>query len=208
MLHNSKVNMLRTHTCGELGKKETGKKVVLAGWVDTHRIQGRISFILLRDRYGVTQVFVDPKLTKKIGEIRRESVIQVEGKVNARPEKQVNKELKTGEVEVEAKEINVLSKAEPLPLELDESVESTEETRLKYRYLDLRKQKMQDNLIMRHKVFKSMRDFFDKEGFLEIETPVLAKSTPEGARDYLVPSRIHQGKFFALPQSPQLFKQL
>ncbi len=200
--------MLRTHTCGELSKKEVGKKAVLCGWVDAHRIQGRIGFILLRDRYGITQIFVDPNLTKKLGEIRRESVIMVKGDVNARPDKQINKELSTGEIELCATEVEILNPAEPLPLELDENVESTEETRLKFRYLDLRKKRMQDNLILRHKVFKVMRDWFDKEGFLEIETPVLAKSTPEGARDYLVPSRVDHGNFFALPQSPQLFKQL
>ena len=200
--------MLRTHTCGELNKEHVDKDVVLCGWVDAHRIQGRISFILLRDRYGITQIFVDPKITKEIGELRRESVVQIKGKVNARPEKQVNKELSTGDVELCATEVIVLNEAEAVPLELDESVESTEETRLKYRFLDLRKKKLQNNMIMRHNVLKSMRDFFHSEKFLEIETPVLAKSTPEGARDYLVPSRVHPGSFFALPQSPQLFKQL
>lgn len=204
MLYNSKVNMLRTHTCGELTKKEIGKNVVLCGWVDKVRTHGKIGFVNIKDRYGITQLFLGKDF--QLESLRRETVIKIEGKVKQRPK--ANKELKTGDVEVEVSKLEVLNEASPLPLELDESVESTEETRLKYRYLDLRKQKMQDNLIMRHKVFKSMRDFFDKEGFLEIETPVLAKSTPEGARDYLVPSRIHQGKFFALPQSPQLFKQL
>jgi len=200
--------MLRTHTCGELRAKDAGKKVILCGWVDTHRIQGRLSFIMLRDRYGIVQVFVNSELTKELGEIRRESVIRVRGEVKKRPANQVKKELLTGEIEVSADEINILSRAAPLPLELDESVESTEETRLKYRFLDLRKRRLQRNLILRHKVCKAIRDFMDKEGFLELETPILSKSTPEGARDYLVPSRIYKGKFYALPQSPQLFKQL
>ncbi len=198
--------MLRTNTCEELSKKDVGKKVVLCGWVDSVRTHGKIGFINIRDRYGITQLFFCKEFIKQLESLRRESVIKVEGKVNERPKP--NKELKTGEVEVEVSKLEVLNEAEPLPLELNEEVESTEETRLKFRYLDLRKQRMQNNLVMRHKIFKAMRDFFDKENFLEIETPVLAKSTPEGARDYLVPSRIYLGKFFALPQSPQLFKQL
>ncbi|MBW2990823.1 aspartate--tRNA ligase [Candidatus Woesearchaeota archaeon] len=200
--------MLRTHTCGELRKKHAGKKVVLCGWVDTHRIQGKLSFIMLRDRYGKTQIFVNPDITAKLGELRRESVVQVKGEVKKRPANQVKKELDTGEIEVSATEVNIMTRAAPLPLELDESVASTEETRLKYRFLDLRKKRMQKNLALRHKVNKAIRDFMDKESFLELETPLLAKSTPEGARDYLVPSRVYKGKFYALPQSPQLFKQL
>ena len=200
--------MLRTHTCGELRARDAGKKVTLCGWVDTHRIQGKLSFIMLRDRYGLTQVFVNSDLTKKLGEIRRESVIQVRGEVKKRPAKQVKKELLTGEIEVSADEINILSRAAPLPLELDESVTSTEEVRLKYRYLDLRKPKMTKNMILRHKAIQFIREYLDKKGFLEITTPILTKSTPEGARDYLVPSRIHKGKFYALPQSPQQYKQL
>jgi aspartyl-tRNA synthetase len=200
--------MLRTHTCGELRGEDAGKKVTLCGWVETHRIQGKLSFVLLRDRYGITQAFVNPELTKKIGELRRETVVQIKGKVNKRPEKQIRKEMATGEVEVAAEEVEVLNPADPLPLELDESVESTEDVRFKYRFLDLRRPRMQKNLILRHKVCKAIRDFLDKEGFIDLETPILAKSTPEGARDYLVPSRIYKGKFYALPQSPQLFKQL
>jgi aspartyl-tRNA synthetase len=200
--------MLRTHTCGELRCTDAGKKVALCGWVETHRIQGKLSFILLRDRYGITQVFVNPTLTKELGEIRRESVLQVKGEVKKRPDNQVRKEMSTGEIELSAENIEVLNPADPLPLELDESIESTEDIRLKWRFLDLRKARLQKNLILRHKVCKAMRDFLDKEGFLELETPILAKSTPEGARDYLVPSRIYKGKFYALPQSPQLFKQL
>ncbi|MBW2977654.1 aspartate--tRNA ligase [Candidatus Woesearchaeota archaeon] len=198
--------MLRTHTCGELIKKNAGENVTLSGWVETHRIQGRISFILLRDRYGITQIFVNPKLTKELGEIRRETVLQIKGGVQARPENQINKEFSTGEIEVAAEEINILNKADPLPLETD--VDSTEQTRLKYRYLDLRTPNMQKNLLLRHKAIQFIRNYLNKEDFLEITTPILTKSTPEGARDYLVPSRLHKGKFYALPQSPQQYKQL
>lgn len=200
--------MLRTHNCRELDKKDTGKKVTLCGWVDTHRIQGKISFIMLRDRYGKTQVFVNPNLTKEIGELRRESVVQIKGEVKKRPANQVKEELSTGKIEVNASEINIMTKAAPLPLELDEKVGSTEETRLKYRYLDLRRPKMVKNLTLRHKAIQFIRNYLDKEGFLEIQTPILTKSTPEGARDYLVPSRVHKGKFYALPQSPQQYKQI
>ncbi|MFH1212090.1 MAG: aspartate--tRNA ligase [Candidatus Woesearchaeota archaeon] len=200
--------MMRTHTCGELAAKDAGQTAILAGWVHAHRIQGRISFILLRDRYGITQIFVNPKITKELGELRRESVIQVKGVVNKRPDNQVKKEMATGEVEVAADEIKILSKADPLPLELDETIESTEDTRLKYRYLDLRMPRMSKNMVFRHKTLQCMRGYLDSKGFLEITTPILTKSTPEGARDYLVPSRIHKGKFYALPQSPQQYKQL
>jgi len=198
--------MLRTHTCGELTKKNVGEKITLSGWVETHRIQGRISFILLRDRYGITQIFVNPKLTKKLGEIRRETVLQIKGAVQARPENQINKEFSTGEIEVAAEEINILNKADPLPFET--GVTTTEQTRLKYRYLDLRTPDMQKNLLIRHKAIQFIRNYLDKKDFLEITTPILTKSTPEGARDYLVPSRLHKGKFYALPQSPQQYKQL
>ncbi|MBU1199340.1 MAG: aspartate--tRNA ligase [Nanoarchaeota archaeon] len=200
--------MLRTNTCGELRAKDAGKKITLCGWVDAHRIQGKLSFIMLRDRYGITQIFVNPKITKEIGEIRRESVIQVKGEVKKRPDNQIKKELATGEIEVSADEVNILSKAAPLPLELDESVSSTEEIRLKYRYLDLRRPRMIKNLTLRHKAIQFIRDYLDKKDFLDVTTPILTKSTPEGARDYLVPSRIHKGKFYALPQSPQQYKQL
>jgi len=199
--------MLRTHTCGELSKKDSGKKVTLAGWVETHRIQGKISFIILKDRYGIIQAFVNPKITQKIGEIRRESVLQIKGEVKERPKNQINKDLATGEIEISADEINILSNAEPLPLEIGK-IESTEDTRLKYRYLDLRTPKMQQNMLLRHKAIQFIRNYLDKENFLEITTPILTKSSPEGARDYLVPSRVHKGKFYALPQSPQQYKQL
>ncbi|MBU1203976.1 MAG: aspartate--tRNA ligase [Nanoarchaeota archaeon] len=199
--------MLRTHTCGELCGKDADKKVKLCGWIVSHRVQGKIGFIILKDRYGVVQIFVDGDLSKKVGVLKRESVISVEGVVKKRPINQIKKEINTGEIEVVAKVIEVLSGAEELPMEI-EGVDSNEETRLRYRYLDLRSNKMHHNLVLRHKTIKAIRDFLDKEGFLEIETPFLAKSTPEGARDYLVPSRIQKGKFYALPQSPQLFKQI
>jgi len=200
--------MLRTHTCGELRGTDDGKTVTLCGWVDSHRVQGRLGFIVLRDRYGTTQIFVNPELTKKFGEIKRESVVKITGLVKKRPENQIRKDMITGEVELSAQDIEVLNASDALPMELDESVVSTEDVRLKYRFLDLRKKRLQKNLITRHRIAKAMRDFLDKKGFLELETPILGKSTPEGARDYLVPSRIYKGQFYALPQSPQLFKQL
>ena len=199
---------MRTHNCGELNKKHAGQKVTLCGWVTTHRVTGKVSFIVLRDKYGETQVFVSPQLTKKIGSIRRESVIQVKGKVNQRPEKQVKKDSPTGAIELEAEDVTILSAADPLPLEIDEHVDTTEDLRLKYRYLDLRRPKMQENLQLRHQAIQFIRDYLNKKHFVEITTPILTKSTPEGARDYLVPSRLHQGTFYALPQSPQQYKQL
>lgn len=193
--------MYRTHTCGELREKNEGEKVTLAGWVQKIRSHGNLTFIDLRDRYGITQITIN-ELKEKIN---KEDVIKVTGTVVKKPEP--NKKLATGAIEVKAETIKILSKANPLPLDL-ENEETTEETRLKYRYLDLRRPRMQQNLILRHKAAKATRDYFDKKGFIEIETPILGKSTPEGARDYLVPSRVNKGKFYALPQSPQIFKQL
>src|SRR3989344_258353 len=198
--------MLRTHNCGELTVEEAGEKVNLCGWVETIRLQGKIGFLLLKDRYGITQVFLNPKLTKTFGTLNKESIILITGEVKKRPTNQVKKEQKIGEIEVIASEIKILNKAEHLPLDLN--VESSEETRLKFRYLDLRRKKVQHKLIMRYQMMKSIRSYMDNNDFIELETPILAKSTPEGARDYLVPSRIDKGKFFALPQSPQIFKQL
>jgi aspartyl-tRNA synthetase len=197
--------MLRTHTCGELRKSHAGKKVTLCGWIDALRVQGKLSFILLRDRYGITQVFVSPKLTQEFSTLPKESVIKITGQVKERPANQIRKELSTGEIELSAESIEILNKAHPMPLDTSKT---TEETRLKYRYLDLRTERMQKNMILRHKVINSIHDYMNKQDFIEIETPILAKSTPEGARDYLVPSRRFPGKFFALPQSPQTFKQL
>ncbi|MGM5484311.1 MAG: aspartate--tRNA ligase [Nanobdellota archaeon] len=190
---------MRTHTCGELRKDDKGKEVTISGWVNKVREHGNLSFVDIRDRYGITQVTAD-----KI-DVTRESVVKVTGQVVEKPEP--NKELATGDIEIKATDIKVLSKAKPLPLDLN-NTETTEETRLKYRYLDLRSRKMQDNLKLRHKTTMSVRNYLDKLDFLELETPVLGKSTPEGARDYLVPSRVNRGKFFALPQSPQVYKQL
>ena len=199
--------MFRSHTCGELNKSNAGQTVTLAGFLDSIRIGGKIGFLHLRDRYGKTQVFLNPTLAKEFRNLNREDILQVTGIVKARPESQVKGE-GTGEIELSAESITILKEVPPLPLDLDSSIQSTEETRLKYRYIDLRKPKMQQNLILRHKVVKSIRDFLDKEGFLDVETPILGKSTPEGARDYIVPSRTFKNHFFALPQSPQIFKQL
>jgi len=204
--------MKRTNTCGELTKKDVRKEVVLCGWTNSRRDHGGIIFIDLRDRYGLTQIVFDPKHKKKVHSLaeslRREDVIQVKGRVRPRGKGLENPKLKTGEIEVLIDGLDVLNKAETPPLEVDDRVEINEDIRLKYRYLDLRKPSMQKNLMIRHNAIKAVRDFYDKEGFMEIETPVLAKSTPEGARDYLVPSRVNPSKFYALPQSPQLFKQL
>lgn len=189
--------MYRTHTCGELRATDDKKSVELAGWVHSIRTHGSLTFIDLRDRYGITQITSNEPVSAS-----KDSVIQVKGTVVKKPEP--NKKLATGDIEVQANEVVVLNKAKPLPL--DEN--ATEETRLKYRYVDLRSQNMQKNLILRHKATMSVRTYFDELGFLEMETPILGKSTPEGARDYLVPSRVNQGKFYALPQSPQIFKQL
>ncbi len=197
--------MLRTHTCGELSKKHAGKKVSLAGWVDSVRIGGKIGFLHLRDRYGKTQVFLNKDLAQEFKTLSREDVLQVKGEVKARPANQV-KGKGTGEIELSATEITILKKVPELPL--DFNVESTEETRLQYRYLDLRQPEMQQSIVLKHKLLNAIHTFLDKENFVEIETPILAKSTPEGARDYIVPSRTFPRKFFALPQSPQIFKQL
>ncbi len=200
--------MYRTHNCGELREEHAGEEVTLSGWVDSVRISGKIGFLLLRDRYGVTQCFLKGEPLEKASSLTNESVVKVEGSVKERPDEQKKSDMKTGGVELTVSDIEVLSKSDSLPLELDESVESTDKTRMKYRFLDLREDRMQENLELRHDVFKAVRDFFDERDFFEIETPLLAKSTPEGARDYLVPSRLNKGKFYALPQSPQLFKQL
>ncbi|HIH09890.1 MAG TPA: aspartate--tRNA ligase [Candidatus Diapherotrites archaeon] len=203
--------MFRTDTCGELTSKDIGKTVTLSGWIDTRRDHGGLTFVDLRDRYGLTQIVLNPeqRIVHDAGKkLRREFVIQVKGKVKQRPQGTVNKKWKTGEIEVEALELNIISGSLPLPIEVSDIAQSSEETKLTYRYLDLRNPQLQQNLIARHRITKIVRDFYDRHGFLEIETPILAKSTPEGARDYLVPSRVNPGRFFALPQSPQIFKQL
>ncbi|MFC1612773.1 aspartate--tRNA ligase [Patescibacteria group bacterium] len=205
--------MLRTHTCGELNKKNKGEKVILCGWVNSRRDHGGLIFIDLRDKYGITQINFDPKNSKKAWTIadttRNEFVIKVTGKTVMRPENMVNKKLATGEIEIEAKEIEILSEAETPPFEVHEEKgnEVKEELRMKYRYIDLRKQNIKEAIIKRHQFVKLIRDYLSDKEFLEIETPILGKSTPEGARDFLVPSRLHEGEFYALPQSPQQYKQ-
>jgi len=204
--------MRRTNSCGELTKKDIGRTVVLCGWTQSRRDHGGLIFIDLRDRHGLTQIVFDPshnKDTHKMAEhIGREFVLEIKGKIRSRKKGMINPKLKTGEIEVLVDELNILNKSDVPPLEIEENTKINEDMRLKYRYLDLRRPVMQKNILTRHIAVKAVRDFLDKNGFLEIETPILAKSTPEGARDYLVPSRVHPGKFFALPQSPQLFKQL
>ena len=196
--------MLRTNTCGELTKKDSGNKVELCGWVDSIREHGGIAFINLRDRYGMTQVvFDDPNVIK---DIKIEAVVKIEGKVQDRPEGIVNKNITTGEIEVLCKKIEILNNCEVLPLDMSGKIESTEETRLKYRYLDLRKN--MENMVLRHKATMALHDFMDKNGFLFVETPLLIRATPEGARDFVVPSRLHPGSIYSLPQSPQLYKQI
>ncbi len=201
--------MLRTHTCGELREKDVGKKATLCGWVQTVRAHGSVVFLDVRDRYGITQVVLIKKNPnfEKAKTMAIESSIRVMGDVVRRQKGTENKELDTGEIEVFCHELEVYNSCPPLPFMLNDS-SVNEEVRLKYRYLDLRSKRLQDNLILRHKLYKAIHEAMDKEGFLYFDTPILYKSTPEGARDYIVPSRVHEGKFYALPQSPQLFKQL
>ncbi|MCG2677026.1 aspartate--tRNA ligase [bacterium] len=204
--------MRRTHSCGELSKKDVRKEVTLCGWVQKRRDHGGLIFIDLRDWGGITQVVFNPKISKtahtKAHILRSEYVLSIQGKVAKRPKGSENRNLPTGEIEVLASKLEILNKSQTPPFEIVDSVRASEDLRLKYRYLDLRRKPMQSNLILRHRIVKKIRDFLDKKGFIEIETPILTKSTPEGARDYLVPSRVNPGSFFALPQSPQLFKQL
>ncbi len=204
--------MLRTHTCGELSPREIGKNVRVAGWVQTRRDHGGVIFIDLRDRYGITQVVFDPSHNKNTHSsaehIGREWVLIAGGKVRHRPEGMVNTRMKTGEIEVLVDRLEIITKADVPPIEIEDSVEANEDTRLKYRYLDLRRPIVQQRIMMRHKAAQAAREYLNKLGFIEIETPLLIKSTPEGARDYIVPSRVHPGKFYALPQSPQLYKQI
>ena len=199
----------RTHNCGELNKTHINSSVILCGWVNSLRTHGKIIFIDIRDRYGKTQIILDKKdLINKGNSLSNEDVITISGKVNARTKDFVNKDISTGEIEVIANKLHILSISNPLPVPIHDREASTEEHRLKYRYLELRNKTLQDNLIKRHNAAQVVRNFLSKKDFIEIETPVLMKSTPEGARDYLVPSRIHHGKFYALPQSPQMYKQL
>jgi aspartyl-tRNA synthetase len=204
--------MLKTHTCGELTANHKGQIVQLAGWVHRRRDHGGLTFIDLRDRFGLVQVVTNPEISpeahRTLEPIRNEWVIQVEGHVRIRPEGMVNPDLDTGEIEIEVTSVEILNPAKTPPIYINKEGEPDEQTRLRYRYLDLRRERMQKNLVLRHKIVKFIRDYLDAKGFLDVETPILFKTTPEGARDYLVPSRVHPGEFYALPQSPQQLKQL
>ena len=204
--------MQRTVTCGGLNKDFAGKTVVLNGWIHRKRDHGGITFLYLRDRYGLTQVVVDDDASEELKNLavslKQEFCIAVEGLVRPRPDSMINKEMATGEIEVKALKIKVLSKSEVLPFQIDEKTNANEDLRLKYRYLDLRSKAMQDHIMLRSKFTFAVREFLTSKDFLEIETPTFIKSTPEGARDYLVPSRLYPGKFYALPQSPQIYKQI
>lgn len=204
--------MLKTHHCGELRKSHDGQHVVLAGWVNRRRDQGGLIFIDLRDRWGITQIVVNqtntPNAHRIASDVRNEFVLQVSGVVRVRPEGTVNPDIETGEIELIAEEIALLNPAKNPPFYINKEEKVEEIVRMQHRYLDLRRPRMQQNMILRHRIIKFIRDYLDARGFLEIETPILFKSTPEGAREYLVPSRVHPGKFFALIQSPQQFKQL
>lgn len=202
----------RSHHCGELSKNDNGSQVTLCGWVSKRRDHGGIIFVDLRDRYGIVQIVIDPAHDEKdfhLAEtVRSEFVLEVTGNVRLRSQETINPHIPTGEVEVVATDLKILNSAKTPPFYIQDGVDVDENVRLKYRYLDLRRPEMQRNIMLRHKVAKLMRDYLDQRDFLEIETPMLTKSTPEGARDYLVPSRVNPGKFYALPQSPQIFKQL
>ncbi|WP_448212266.1 aspartate--tRNA ligase [Colwellia sp. MEBiC06753] len=200
---------MRSLYCGEVNESHIGQEVTLCGWVNRRRDLGAVIFLDLRDREGIVQVVYDPDLPEvleKANTLRNEFCVQIKGKVRARPEGQINKDMATGAIEVLGLELNILNKAAPLPL--DSNQENSEEQRLKYRYLDLRRPEMTERLRFRAKVTSAVRESLEAQGFMDIETPILTAATPEGARDYLVPSRTHKGSFFALPQSPQLFKQL
>lgn len=203
----------RTHNCNDLRKEHVGQEVILMGWAQKRRDHGGVIFIDLRDRSGIAQVTASPETCSEevfqaADSVRSEYVLAIKGTVRLRPEGMTNDKLETGEIDVVATELVILNKAKTPPFYLTDDVDVDENIRLKYRYLDLRRPEMKNNIMLRHRVVKAMRDYLDEQGFLEIETPILQKSTPEGARDYLVPSRVHEGEFFALPQSPQQFKQL
>ncbi len=204
--------MLRTHTCGELRPAHKDQEVVLTGWVHCRRDHGKLIFIDIRDRYGITQVVFVPSVARdahnNAQKLGPEYVVRIKGQVNVRPDKNANPNLATGGVELLAKELEILNDSKVPVFEISGDVNVNEETRLTYRYLDIRREKMRESLLMRHKLANTVRAFLNAENFCEVETPVLTKSTPEGARDFLVPSRMNPGQFYALPQSPQLFKQL
>ena len=202
----------RTHTCADLSDKNLNQKVSLNGWISKSRDLGGIIFIDLKDRYGLTQIVFNEKTNKKAFDLVKplglQDVIGISGTVVKRPKEAINRDLSTGEIDVEVEKVQVYNESSPMPFDVNDRYSTMEENRLKYRYLDLRTSEMQNNLKIRHNTALSIRNFLSKENFLEIETPILMKSTPEGARDFLVPSRIHKGKFYALPQSPQTYKQL
>lgn len=202
----------RSHNCGTLTENHLTQQVILMGWVSTRRDHGGVIFVDLRDRYGITQVVFNPQHNvdahQKAESLRNEYVIAIKGTVENRPEGMINPRLKTGQIEVNSHEIRILNISSPIPFPLDDNVDVGEEVRLRYRYLDLRREPMQRNMLIRHRCYQTTRRILDEKGFVEIETPFLIRSTPEGARDYLVPSRVHPGNFFALPQSPQTYKQL
>lgn len=202
----------RTHTCGELRESNIGENVVLNGWVAIRRDLGGVIFIELRDRYGMTQIVFEPSHNQALHEqakkLRNEFVISVEGKVRKRPEGTENPNIPTGNIDIVADNLIILNSAETTPFPIEDNIDVHEDLRLKYRYLDLRRAEMQKSLLLRHKMYLLTRKYFDQNNFVEVETPILMKSTPEGARDFLVPSRLHKGKFYALPQSPQTYKQI
>ncbi len=203
--------MLRTHTCGELRLEDTGKEVTLSGWAQTIRDKGSVVWIDLRDRYGVTQLIFEegvssPELLKQAGGIHREYVLQAKGEVVERINKNPN--IPTGDIEIRVKELNILNKAKTPPFMIEDETDGGEDLRMKYRYLDLRRTVVRKKFELRHRMMQETRRYLDGQQFMEVETPVLIKSTPEGARDFVVPSRMNPGEFYALPQSPQTFKQL
>ena len=204
--------MYKSHTCGELRTDDVGSEVELAGWVDRRRDHGGVTFVDLRDRFGVVQLVTNPDISPDahhaLDPVRMEWVLRVKGEVRSRPEGMENPDLATGEIEVEVTEVEILNPAQTPPFLIHQEEEVEEQTRLEYRYLDLRSPRMRDNIILRHEVVKFIRDYLNERDFIEVETPILFKTTPEGARDYLVPSRVHPGEFYALPQSPQQLKQM
>jgi aspartyl-tRNA synthetase len=201
----------RTHTCGDLGKGNLGERVTLMGWVHRRRDHGGVIFIDVRDRYGLTQMVFKPEdeeLMEKARQLKQEYVVAATGTVEPRPDDMINRELNTGEIEVRADRLSILNESETPPFVIEEEAQANEDLRLRYRYLDLRNSVLRDNIVLRHRAAAAVREYLNGEGFLEIETPMLVKRTPEGARDFLVPSRLNPGKFYALPQSPQLYKQI
>ena len=204
------MHLFRTHNCSVLRLKDKNKTVKLSGWVHRKRDHGNLVFIDLRDNYGITQCVIDSssKIFNNISELKNESIVLIHGKIIKRSSDTVNSNIQTGEVEVSIESFEMLSEAETLPLPVNSDIEYGEEIRLKYRFLDLRRQKLHNNIILRSKIISSLRKNMMSQGFLEFQTPILTSTSPEGARDYLVPSRMHPGKFYALPQAPQQFKQL